>query len=113
MDLTTKEYREYLAFQKDLDNFINEKIIEESDRLEKIKSIEAYREGVSRINGMIDTIKQQSSLAIKSNGGAITVKDCSNARSEDEKYLQIAKEELYRKYLASKKKILSQGNIKK
>lgn len=44
MGLTTKEYREFLAFQKDLDNFINEKIIEESDRLEKIKSIEAYRD---------------------------------------------------------------------
>ena len=44
MGLTTKEYREYLGFQKDLDNFINEKIIEESDKLEKIKSIEAYRD---------------------------------------------------------------------
>ena len=76
-------------------------------------SIEAYREGVARINGMIDTIRQQSSLAIKSNGGAITVKDRSNARSEDEKHLQIAKEELYRKYLASKKEMLSQGIIRK
>lgn len=76
-------------------------------------SIEAYREGVNRINGMIDTIRQQSSLAIKSNGGAITVNDRSNARSEDEKHLQIAKEELYRKYLASKKEMLSQGTIRK
>jgi len=44
MGLTTKEYREYLDFQKDLDNFINEKIIEEGDKIEKIKSIEAYRD---------------------------------------------------------------------
>lgn len=76
-------------------------------------SIEAYREGVNRINGMIDTIRQQSSLAIKSNGGAITVKDRSNSRSEDEKHLQAAKEELYRKYLASRKEMLREGTIRK
>ncbi len=76
-------------------------------------SLEAYREGINRINGMIDTIKQESSLIIKSNGGSITVKDRSNARSEDERHLQIAKEELYRMYLASKKEMQTEETIRK